>query len=78
MDRKDEAKKLASGPVHDALSALSGERVTLYLDNGSTCEGVLATVTQHTIHVSELVGKEFFDALIRADHVVGVEFRTKG
>lgn len=80
VDRTEQLKELASAHLVQVMKkfAETQERVTLYLGNGDHKDGKLASVTDALIHLRELTGKEFYDAFIATDEVVGVEIRARG
>ena len=56
-----------------------GERVTVSLTGGLELQGVVNKVGMTTLYITELTGREFFDAVVRLDHVsaVTVKMRNK-
>lgn len=54
-----------------------GKRVALKLTSGQELEGTVAKVGPAAVHLSQLAGKEFFDAVVRLDHVTALIVRTK-
>jgi hypothetical protein len=76
----DDAKPglVATGSIHDALGKLGeGRDVELVLANGKSYRGKLGTVGADTVLVTNLVGKEFYDVLIKLDDVAAVELRVR-
>ncbi len=74
------AQALAVGPsdtVVKVLAAQAGKRVTLKLGPGDEITGVVKLVTPDVVHLSEIAGREFFDAVIDTKHVVAVIVRVK-
>ena len=61
------------------LEKFAGERVTLSLIGGGELQGVVSKIGTTTLYIAELTGREFFDALVRLDHVsaVTVKMRNK-
>ena len=61
------------------LEKFSGERVTVSLIGGGELQGVVSKIGTTTLYITELTGREFFDALIRLDHIsaVTVKMRNK-
>ena len=61
------------------LEKFLGERVTVSLIGGGELQGVVSKVGTTALYITELTGKEFFDALVRLDHVsaVTVKMRNK-
>lgn len=61
------------------LEKCSGERVTISLIGGGELQGVVSKVGTTMLYLTELTGKEFFDAVVRLDHIsaVTVKMRNK-
>ena len=61
------------------LEKFPGERVTVSLIGGGELQGVVSKVGSHALYLKELTGREFFDAVIRLDHIsaVAVKMRNK-
>ncbi|HEX7706888.1 MAG TPA: hypothetical protein VF701_10570 [Thermoanaerobaculia bacterium] len=67
---KDETMK-------SVLTAQIGKRVTLKLECSEELTGIVRAVGDHTIHMGELTGKEFFDAVVDLDRITVVVIRVK-
>ncbi len=65
--------------IPEQLRALSKQRkrVTLLLRGGQTLTGIVTDASTSQIHLSELAGKEFFDALIRVEEVSALEVQVR-
>lgn len=63
--------------VVKVLAAQAGKRVTLKLGPGDEITGVVKLVTPDVVHLSELSGREFFDAVVDTKRVVAVIVRVK-
>jgi len=61
------------------LERFLGERITINLIGGGELQGVVSKVGVTTLYITELTGKEFFDAVVRLDHIsaVTVKMRNK-
>ena len=61
------------------LQRYMGKRVKLKLKTGSDLDGVVTKVGTNAVHIAELSGMEFYDALVRIDHIsaVVIKMRTK-
>jgi hypothetical protein len=57
----------------DNLKALNGKRVYVTLNSGKTFTGLVHKVGEHLIHIEKLVGKEYFDALIRIQDISAID-----
>ena len=70
----------ATHSVRDNLKALqaAGKAVELVLNNGKSYGGKLASVGDNAVVVTEITGREFYDALIVIDEIAAVEMRVRG
>lgn len=61
------------------LEKFLGDRVTVNLIGGGELQGIVSKVGTTTFYLTELTSKEFFDAVVRLDHVsaVTVKMRNK-
>jgi len=67
-----------AGGMRDALLQIpAGQHIELTLANGKAYAGQLGTVGAHTMIVTKLSGKDFYDALIRIDDVSSIELRVR-
>jgi hypothetical protein len=55
-----------------------GKRVGLVMRSGQELSGTVVKVGQHVVHVSELTGREFFDAVVQLDQLQAVVVRVRG
>jgi len=55
------------------LEALKGKRVYLTLTSGKTVSGRVGPVGEHLVHIEKLVGKEYFDALVRLKDISAID-----
>ena len=68
-----------AGTLRDALLKIGeGRPIELVLTNGKVYKGKLGAVGSETVLVSEIAGKEFYDALIELDDVSAIELRVRG
>ena len=67
----------ADDTVEKVLAAHKGKRVTVKLGPGDELTGVVKLVTPKVVHLSEIAGREFFDAIVDTSRVVAVLVRTK-
>jgi hypothetical protein len=75
-----EEAKLSVGKddtVRSVLAAQVGKRVTLSLDSGQELTGTVRSVGDHVVHLGELAGKEYFDAVVSIDKISAVVIRVK-
>ena len=71
------AEQAVSESLKQALDQLIGKRVKLKLTSGQDLEGTVASVTAQTVQLTQLTGAEFFDAMVRLDHVSAVIVRAR-
>lgn len=63
--------------VYEALKARQGKSATVVLTSGTELTGKVSSLTQDGVRLSELSGKEFFDAVVDLDQVQAVVFRAR-
>jgi hypothetical protein len=63
--------------IESILKAHNGKRVTVKLNSGDELTGTVGAVNDDLVHLRELSGKEFFDAVVDTDEVSAVIIRTK-
>ena len=63
--------------IQSIFSAHQGKRVTIKLNSGSELTGKVGEVNGEIIHLKELSGKEFFDAVASIKKIEAVVIRTK-
>ena len=61
--------------VADNLKPFVGRRVYLTLDSGTRLVGVVNEVGKTLVHLEKLEGREYFDALVRIEHISAIEAR---
>ncbi|ARU56690.1 hypothetical protein OLMES_2640 [Oleiphilus messinensis] len=59
------------------LSRLDTRTITVSLKNGKEYTGRVARVTDHILHLDNLRGMEYFDAVITIEDVSGFVIRTQ-
>jgi hypothetical protein len=59
------------------IEAQKGKRITVRLMSGEELTGTVRAATKELVHLGELSGKEFFDAVIDANKVTAILIRTK-
>ncbi len=57
----------------DNLKLLVGKKVSVSIVSGVSISGFVKQVGDHLIHIEKIVGKEYFDALIRIENISAVE-----
>ena len=59
------------------IEAQKGKKITLRLRSGEELTGTVKATTNELVHLGELSGKEFFDALIDVNQVAALIVRVK-
>ena len=59
------------------LSAQTGKTVTLKLSGSDELSGKVKSASAELVHLTELTGKEFFDAAVATKSIAAVVIRTK-
>lgn len=67
----------ASATIYDILKDRTGKRTAIRTQSGEDIEGTVATVGDSVVHVTQLTGKEFYDAVIRIDRIDAVILRVR-
>jgi len=68
----------SSDTVRTVLERQVGKRVSVVLTTGPELAGVVTSVGDKVVHLSELTGREFFDAVVNLDQVGAVVIRARG
>lgn len=63
--------------LSDNLGFFEGKTVTIHLTSGNSLAGIVGKVGDHSLHLQELVGKEFYDALVQVNKIEAIEVRAK-
>ena len=64
--------------VKSVLERQVGKRVGVVLITGPELSGVVTSVGDKVVHLSELSGREFFDAAVNLEHIGAVVVRVRG
>jgi len=64
--------------IKDILKEQTGKRVYLRMDSGEELLGIVTKVGDQLAHISELAGRDFYDAIIRIDRIDAVIFKVRG
>ena len=59
------------------IQAQTGKRITVRLQSGEELTGIVKVATNELLQLSDLAGKEFFDAVIDVSKVSAMIVRTK-
>ena len=63
--------------IESVLKANNGKRVTVKLNSGDELTGTVGAVSDDLVHLRELSGKEFFDAVVDTDEISALIIRTR-
>ena len=63
--------------VKTVLERHVGKRVSVVLSTGQELSGTVSKVTRDALHLSELTGREFFDAVVPLDKISAVVIRVR-
>jgi hypothetical protein len=63
--------------VRAVLARHVDKKVTLVLVQGTEMTGTVRLVGEHVVHLSELAGKEFFDAAVDLEKIAAVVVRAR-
>lgn len=63
--------------VRTLLERQVGKRVSVVLTTGPELAGVVQSVNDKVVHLSELTGREFFDAVVNIDQIGAVVMRVR-
>lgn len=67
----------SSDTVQTVLEVQRGKRVTVKLTSGQELTGIVKTVSGDVVHLAQLSGKEFYDAVVATSSISAVIIRTK-
>ncbi len=63
--------------MFDNLKALGGKKVYVTLKSGKTLAGTVGKVSTAFLHLEQLEGKEYFDALVRIEDISAIDARFR-
>jgi ribosome maturation factor RimP len=66
-----------SASLADNLKAFVGKKVYVTLNSGKVLTGRVKAAGAQLVHVEELEGKEYFDALIQIQHIAAIDTRFR-
>lgn len=67
----------AGDTIQKVLEDRKGKRVTLRLQGGEEMTGKVRTVTKELVHLGELSGRDYFDAVVDVSKISSVIIRVK-
>lgn len=73
----DEISINSGDTINTVLTSQMGKRVSITMKSGQVLSGTVSAVTDKVTHISELTGKEFYDAVVATDHIESVTIRVK-
>lgn len=76
-DKKPTIELNAPDSIRMTLEQYVGSGVTLKLLAGEELSGTVKTVGKNAVQLSQLTGKEFFDAVIPIDRIQAIIVRTQ-
>ena len=72
-----EMQLYAGSSLDDNLIAFKGKSVTVTLSSGKQMTGFVKDVKNGLLHLERLSLKDYYDALIRTDHISAIEARVR-
>lgn len=66
-----------SDSIQKVLEKQVGKRVSLRMQSGEELAGTVKSVNGEVVHIGELAGKEFYDAVVALDSVEAVVVRVR-
>lgn len=75
--RADAVSLGADDDIESVLAAHTGKYVTVVLESGKEFTGKVGSVYEDAMHLMELSGKEFYDAVIDTGDVAAVVIRVR-
>lgn len=66
-----------SDNVRTVLETQKDKRVTVKLVSGEELTGIVKVVSEHVVHLAQLSGKEFYDAVVATGSIAALIIRTK-
>ncbi|MBN1103236.1 MAG: hypothetical protein JXL84_07480 [Deltaproteobacteria bacterium] len=66
-----------SSSLGDNLKSHTGKDVFVHLKSGNTLQGRVKAVGKDLVHLEKLVGRDFYDALVRIEEISAMEARFR-
>lgn len=63
--------------MEDNLKQFIGKDVYVTLNSGKSFAGFVKDVGKHLVHIEKIVGKDFFDALIRIEDISAIDTKFR-
>lgn len=67
----------ADDSIQSVLTSHKGKRLTVRVMSGEELTGVVQSVNARVLHLGELTGREFFDAVVNIDDIQAVIVRKE-
>lgn len=77
----DDESKLelkAGATFKQLLSDHVGKRVIIQMAAGEQLHGTVVSVGDNLVHIAKVEGRDFYDAIIRLDHISAVQVMVRG
>jgi hypothetical protein len=71
------APAFADGPIQTALKERQGKTATVVLEGGNELTGTVSKIEDGAVRLTELSGKEYYDAIVDLDDVAAVVIRVR-
>ena len=68
---------LADGPIQTTLKERQGKTATVVLEGGTELTGTVSKVEDGAVRLTELSGKDYYDAVVDLDDVMAVVIRVR-
>jgi hypothetical protein len=63
--------------MSENLNFFAGKTVEVHLSSGNSLAGIVKEVGEHFLHLEQLVGKEFYDALVCIKDIQAISVRAR-
>ena len=73
----DELSLKAGDTLQKVLEDQKGKRVTVRLSAGEDLTGKVKTISKELVHLGELSGKEYYDAIVELSKISAIIVRVK-
>ena len=63
--------------IRENLLLNVGKRVAVRITAGDAIEGTIVKVGDHSVHLSKLLGRDYYDAIIRIERIEAIIFKAR-
>jgi len=63
--------------MSENLNFFARKTVEVHLSSGNSLAGIVKEVSEHFLHLEQLVGKEFYDALVSINEIQVIAIRAR-